>query len=314
MKSGSKILAMAICLIVVAQTTGVFAAEPTRTLNGHTFIPSEVVRSPFALSYFSTRTGGGIAFGLKTPFFDFDGEDLGTLEGDVGFMTLGFEYQQRFGSWFAGRASFNGTGRIGIDEQSILAQGVSGAYVFSFGGTGRILQSEKVILSGALDFSNAQLIGVDPYGFATTIIEEGLEADNDLVASEDSYSSKLGVLVGWAPLNWLGITGVLDGGTGGVSSDGSGLAFGGGVTAGVDFKSLDLIPIGIQLIGKTDAFSQTDADLIDRAWTYGVGISYTGWDDFSLSMETTMAVLERNNEPDNFEAFMLTFNLRYWPH
>ncbi len=158
--------------MLLANATVLLAAESSRVLNGHAFIPSEIVRSPFALSYFSTRTGGGIAFGLKTPFVDFDGQSLGTLEGDVGFMTLGFEYQQRFGSWFAGRASFNGTARIGIDEQSILAQGVSGAYVFSFGGTGRILQTDKVILSGALDFSNAQLIGVDPYGFASSIIEE----------------------------------------------------------------------------------------------------------------------------------------------
>ncbi len=79
MKSGSKILAMAICLIVMAETTGVFAAEPTRTLNGHAFIPSEVVRSPFALSYFSTRTGGGVAFNLKTPFIDLDGQYLSRL-------------------------------------------------------------------------------------------------------------------------------------------------------------------------------------------------------------------------------------------
>jgi hypothetical protein len=314
MKSRMTKLAFAAFLLLVAEATCLLAAEPTRVLNGHAFIPSEVVRAPFALSHFSTRTGGGIAFGLKTPFVDVDGSSLGTLEGDVGFMALGFEYQQRFGNWFAGRVSFNGSGRIGIDEQSILAQGVSGAYVFSFGGTGRILQSEKVILSGALDFSNSQLIGVDPFGFASTIIEEGLEADNDLVASSDSYNTKLGVLVGWAPMDWLGLTGVLEGGRGQVSSSDANVSVGGGATVGVDFKSLDLIPIGFQFLAKTDAFSEAGADLTDRTWAYGLGISYTGWDDFSLSMETTMNVLERRDQEDDFEAFMVTFNLRYWPH
>jgi len=314
MKSRMTIIAVSTWLVLVAEASCLSAAEPTRVLNGHAFMPSEVVRAPFALSHFSTRTGGGIAFGLKTPFIDVDGEDLGTLEGDVGFMTLGFEYQQRFGSWFAGRASFRGSARIGIDEQSILAQGVSGAYVFSFGGTGRILQSEKVILSGALDFSNSQLIGVDPFGFATSVIEDGLEADNDLVATSDSYNTKLGVLVGWAPKGWLGLTGVLEGGRGKVSLDDANVSIGGGATVGVDFKSLNLIPIGIQLLAKTDAFHESGADLTDRTWAYGLGISYTGWDDFSLSMETTMNVLERRGQEDEFEAFLLTFNLRYWPH
>jgi hypothetical protein len=314
MKSGSKFLAMAICLTLVAHAACLLAAEPTRVLNGHAFMPSEVVRAPFALSYFATKTGGGMAFGLKTPYVDFDGESLGTLEGDVGFMSLGFEYQQRFGNWFAGRVSFNGVARVGIDEQSILAQGVSGAYVFSFGGTARILQTEKVILSGALDFSNSQLVGVDPFGFASSVIEDGLEADNDLVATEDSYNGKIGALVGWAPKDWLGLTGLLEGGRGKISSDNASVSMGGGATIGVDFKSLDFIPIGIHLLGKTDAFSQTSADLTDRIWTYGAGISYRGWDDFSLSMETTMAVMERRDQDDKFEAFILTFNLRYWPH
>jgi hypothetical protein len=31
-------------------------------------------------------------------------------------------------------------------------------------------------------------------------------------------------------------------------------------------------------------------------------------------METTMAVMERRDQDDKFEAFILTFNLRYWPH
>ena len=64
----------------------------------------------------------------------------------------------------------------------------------------------------------------------------------------------------------------------------------------------------------TDAFHESGADLTDRTWAYGLGISYTGWDDFSLSMETTMNVLERRGQEDDFEAFLLTFNLRYWPH
>ena len=30
------------------------------------------------------------------------------------------------------------------------------------------------------------------------------------------------------------------------------------------------------------------ADLADRSWTYGFGVFYTGWNNFSISVETTM--------------------------
>ena len=74
------------------------AQEPGRELNGFEFIPSRIVADPFAITYFGTITGGGMAFDLKTPFVDLDGDTIGTLTGDVAFMALGFEYQQRSAS------------------------------------------------------------------------------------------------------------------------------------------------------------------------------------------------------------------------
>ena len=75
-----------------------------------------------------------------------------------------------------------------------------------------------------------------------------------------------------------------------------------------------LVPIGLQLLGKTDAFANGGSDLTDRAWVYGFSLAYTGWDDFSLSFETAMNVLERRDGGEDFEAFVATFNLRYWPN
>ncbi|UCF21297.1 MAG: hypothetical protein JSU87_07930, partial [Gemmatimonadota bacterium] len=77
------------------------AQEPSRVLNGYAFLPSRVVEDPFAISYFATSTGGGIAFDLKTPLLLTGQDTVATLVGDVAFMSLGFRYQQRFGRWFA---------------------------------------------------------------------------------------------------------------------------------------------------------------------------------------------------------------------
>ncbi len=272
------------------------------------------MQAPFAISYFATRTGGGIAFDLKTPFVDSEGETIGELIGDVAFMNLGFNYQQRFGNWFAAQFGFGGIGRLGVDEQSILAQGVTGSYVLRFGGLARILQSDKVILSGGLDFARTEVVGMDLFGFAQRVIDEGLDAeDNSLVAKGNALSGRASLRVGWAPHPWLGVTGYLEGGHGDTTGGGNETLLGGGGSVGVDLKEFDLIPLGVQVVGKSDAFAQGSADLASRTYAYGFSFSYTGWDDFSIGLEMTMSKLERRNADDDFEAFIATFNLRYWP-
>jgi hypothetical protein len=307
-----KALMMLAALMLAA--SNLTAQEPSRVLNGYQFIPSRVVPNPFAISYFGSTTGGGVAFELKTPFVDLNGDTLGTLTGDVAFMALGFEYQQRFGQWFAARVAFAGSGRLGIDEQSVLAQGVTGSFAWNLGATARILQSEKVILSGALDFARTDLIGLDPFGFAQSIIDGGLEQDeNSLVASTDAISGVLGVRVGWAPAPWVGITGLVETGRGDVTDESSETLIGGGATVGIDLKNLGVVPIGFLLTFDTDAFSPGGADLASRSTGYGLGVYYTGWDDFSIGVETSMRVLDRRDAEDDFEAFIATFNLQYWP-
>ncbi len=301
-------------MMLVVSASHAPAAEPGRTLNGHSFMPSEVVEAPFAISHFGTITGGGIAFDVKTPFIDLEGDEVGTLEGDVAFMALGFRYQQRIGSWFAARFGFIGGARIGVDEQSVLAQGVTGTYGMSLGGIARILQTEKVILSGALDFSRTDVIGLDPYGFVQRVIDDGLGNDNnDLVASGSAYSTRVTVLSGWAPKDWLGINGYVEGGRGEYSEADSETLIGGGAAIGTDLKNLDLIPVGVQLLARTSAVTGGGADIANRTWTYGLGLFYTGWEEFSIGFEASMNRYSRRGDGDDFESFVGTFNIRYWP-
>jgi hypothetical protein len=299
--------------VLVLSAANLPAQEPGRMLNGFEFIPSRIIADPFAITYFGTITGGGLAFGLETPFIDLNGDTLGTLTGDVAFMALGFEYQQRFGRWLAVRAAFTGNARIGTDEQSMLAQGVTGTFGWNLGATARIFQSEKVIISGAADFARSDIVGIDPFGFAQSIVDGGLTEDNELVASTNAISGIVGARLGWAPARWIGITAVLEGGRGDVTESGSETVIGGGGTLGVDLKNLNVIPIGLLLSFDSDAFTQGGADLATRSTGYGFGVFWTGWEDFIIGFETTMRVLERRDADDNFEAFVATFNLRYWP-
>jgi hypothetical protein len=302
-------------LALLALTAGYLPAqESSRVLNGYEFIPSRIVADPFAITYFGTTTGGGMAFDLNTPFIDVDGDTIGTLTGDVAFMALGFEYQQRFGKWLAMRFAFSGTGRIGTDEQSMLAQGVTGTFAWGLGATARIYQSRKVIISGAIDFGRSEIVGLDAFGFAQSVIDNGgLTEDNSLVASANAISGLLGARLGWAPASWIGVTAVLEGGRGDLTESDAETVLGGGGTVGVDLKKLNMIPIGILLSFDTEGFAQRGADLATRSNGYGLGVFWTGWEDFIIGLETTMRVLNRRDAEDDFEAFVASFNLRYWP-
>ena len=295
--------------------TGLLAQEPSRVLNGYEFLPSRIVEDPFAISYFMTSTGGGIAFDLRTPVVLPGQDTLTTLVGDVAFMSLGFRYQQRFGRWFAARFSFGGSGRLGVDGQSVLAQGVTGTFQWNLGATARVYQSDKLIISGGLDFARTDIVGLDPFGFAQKIIDEGVEAeDNELVKKGNAISGVASARAGWAPAPWIGVTGLLDIGRGDVTDSAAKTLVGGGATVGIDLKNLGTIPLGLLLSGETDAFSQGGADIAARSWTYGFGVFYTGWEDFSIGFETATLLLDRRDpEAEDFEAFIATFNLRYWP-
>ncbi len=59
-------------------------------------------------SYLRTAAGLGIALGLEVPVENLDGGLIGTLEGDLAFLTLEFEYQQAVARWLALRAGVSG--------------------------------------------------------------------------------------------------------------------------------------------------------------------------------------------------------------
>jgi hypothetical protein len=288
------------------------AQQPDRVLNDYRFIPSGLVPDPFAISYFGTGTGGGMAFGLEPPFIDLDGDTLGTLKGDVAFLALDFEYQQRFGSWLAARFALGGVGRVGVDEQSVLAQGVSGAVGWNLGATARIWQSRTLIVSAAVDFGRSDVVALTPFEFAESVVDEGLDTDNSLVATTDAISTRASGRIGWAPADWIGITGILEGGVGDVTESDNEVILGGGGTVGVDFGQLSSIPIGLLLSAESEAFTLGGSDLANRSTGFGLGLFYTGWDDFVIGVEATGRQLELRESEKSFEAFIAAFRLRYF--
>ena len=302
---------MAIALTVLT-APAMHAQERTRTLNGYSFIPSGLIEDPFAVSHFRNSTGGGLAFDLATPFVDFDGDTLGALVGDVGFLQLDFGWQQRFGNWFAARVGLGAVGRVGIDRQSALAQGVTAIARWSVGATAQIYRSRSFAFSTAVDFTQSGIVGLDPFGFAQSVVDEGIETDSSLIRTTNAKSGKLSARVAWAPANWIGLTWTIEGGLTGLTDDDNNTRLGGGGSVGIDFANIVSFPLGILLSAESEAFNPNGPDLATRATGVGLGLFYTGWSDFSIGLESTWRKLKRRDDGKTFDAFLAALNLQYF--
>jgi len=305
------LLTIAVCALVLPVDAG--AQNPGRVLNGFRFLPSSLIPSPFVTTYIRTATGGGIASNLSSLFVDVDGDTLGTLTGDVAFMTLAFEFQQQFGGWLAVRAGFAGSARMGVDEQSLLAEGLTGIASLNLGATARIWHNENWIVSGAVDFGSDEFVGLDPFGFAQSVIDSGgLSKDNSLVTSTSTTGARGSGRVAWAPKKWLGLTGFLGVTSTDVSSSSSSDLFvGGGATVAVDLGQLNWPSIGL-LLGYVSEGANRGTDLAKRSTGITGAVMYTGRHDFSVGLEATSRKFKRATDDPDFSALLVTFNIRYW--
>jgi hypothetical protein len=113
------VAALLLCLITPALVSAQGADNPHgRQLNGHRFIPSAAVPSPFITTDIGNQVGVGMARNVTTVVGDLNDDPI-LLTGDVTFIGLGFRYQQALGSWIAARVSVSGRGRLGTDVEAL---------------------------------------------------------------------------------------------------------------------------------------------------------------------------------------------------
>jgi len=260
-----------------------------RELGGHTFIPSAVVSDPFITSYVRSGTGVGGASGLEIPIRDVDGNVLAVLDGELVFLLLEFEYQQALNSWMALRLGGSASARAGVNEETILAQGINALYGMNLGATVKLLKSERLMLSAVGDFKTNKVYSFNMFDFVKKVINEGFdpEGDNALVTSGPSDLFTAGLKGAYSPWRWLGLVASVEGGGGSPFTDDSNNrgVFTGGLTADVDFGEITSVPIGIQMAFRGSNYSDKNSDILDSIWGNSILIGYTGRTDFFIGLD-----------------------------
>lgn len=216
-----------------------------RCLNGFRFVPSSVVDEPFVNTSFENATGGGIALNLKVPVRNLDGDTVNTLNGNIGFFLLDFEYQKRITRWLGLRVGVNGIGRLGTSLEALVASGISAAMGGSIGVTVPVWTKPNFMISAAADLRNNKQWDVDPYTFAKDVVDSGYTPDAKavLLGSERVNRWSLGLRGAWALKPWMGLTANIEpgGADGDVSGNKSLNTF--AALAGFDLHKLWNVPI-----------------------------------------------------------------------
>jgi hypothetical protein len=264
-------------------------ADPMeRVLNGHGFMPTGHLPDPFLATYVRSSTGGAV-FELPLLNIDIGGDEVDLFEGNVLYLTQGFEYQQQVMEWLAIRFGAFGLGRGGIEGSSILAQGVSWGVGGSAGASARLWRWDKAQISATADVSGGSLWTINLIDFVDDLVENGWTEDSSIADETTISYPRAGLNGAWAPKPWLGLTGYLElgwmeawGKVSGVSN-----AVSGGVTAGIDFAAIGGAPVGLLFSYEVDPFLLAGDDHSLELSSVGVGVFYTGREDLGLGLEAT---------------------------
>ena len=238
-------------LAAFSASTAVAQSPPPchRCLNGFRFVPSSVVDEPFVNTSFENATGGGMALNLQVPVRNLDGDTVSTLNGNIGFFLLDFEYQKQIAKWLGLRVGLNGIGRLGTSLEALVASGISAAMGGYIGATVPIWTKPNFMVSAVADLKNNKQWDVDPYTFAKDVVDSGYtpDAKATLLGSERVNRWSFGLRGAWAVKPWMGLTANLEpgGADGDVSGNKSLNTF--GALAGFDLNKLWGVPISTSL-------------------------------------------------------------------
>ncbi len=310
-RTAAAVLCIAFAVVFGASPVG--AGEAGRTLGGHTFMPSTQVRDPFITTYLLSGTGVSI-FQLPMLTINWEGPEPVVMEGDVLYLVQGFRDQRALNDWLAVRGAFSATGRGGIDEKSVFAQGVMWSFAGGFGATARVWGAEQAALAVSADVALGSAYTINILDFAADILENGWDEESSFVSESNTSQGRLGLVGAWAPKRWLGVTASADWGwaegSGGRDWDGRRLR--GSGTVGIDFKELDTVPVGVRFALSSQPIGQGGTGPGDDITSYGVGVFYTGRPDLSVGADAIFLRLPLIDSDVKTDALQFSIDMRYY--
>jgi hypothetical protein len=275
----------AIILTLAVLPTALWAEEG-RVLGGYRFIPSATIPDPFITTHFRNTTGLASASNVDIPLLVLEGpppDTLFSLEGNFLFVTASAEYQHAVHKKVAVRVAGGGASRVGTSGEALLSQGVTATFGGTVGTTIELWRDDAMLLSGEADLGFGNTLLIDILKFAEDVIDKGIR-DASILNKETGVKATAGLRYAWAFNHWSGITAIGSAGYTNADARGQRTLWRIGATYSADFGQRGNKPIGLLAYLGADRSSQRVLQA-DAILEIGLGVYYTGHEDFNIGVE-----------------------------
>jgi len=284
-------LAMSTSARAIEEPPGTGGPDPShRSLNGHRFMPTETVDSPFAVTSagMSLVLGVGSAVGPRygvvgdPPSLEIVGTQDYSFAGGGGY----FRYDQRLADWLSLRARIGWAVFAGIDGPSAVAVGANVRPAGSLGVTVGHDLGDAFRVAAVVDLDYSPQFGIlVAEALAYAIENQDLDA-GQAFQQDNVLSVQPGIAASWAPHRALGLTGTLQYLGASLDTNEESLQESGylvGLLADLDLGALTRVPVGVALGARlAGPLGSGDLDTI-RQWL--LAVQYTGRSDLAIGVE-----------------------------
>ena len=280
----------------------------SRVLDGHLFLPSDVVEDPFTTTYLDESTGFGYA-SFRADQYDNGGYVVGKSQYHLGALGQEFKFQLGILNSWAIRLAAAGTVLSGIDADSALTAGATLGYTLSTGVTYSFMQG-RVRMAGAFDFEYAPTYSFSPVNALVNTLNTLKIDTGTLFTSSDNIRLRPAFLIAIGLNPSLGLRGVIDYTQEFVRSTetSSNGAFDLGAAVDFDLRSLTPLPLG--LLAGYKVTVPTSRDSWGHQFT--LGLFYTAQRNLGLGIQTALQLPTAPTGISNYFVFLASLTLRYY--
>ena len=281
-------------------------------LAGHTFLPTDLIPEAFVSTHVRNSLGYAQALDLDYPPVVVQGDTLVTLQGDLIYALLGFEYEQAVKDWIAVRTTVNLRTRLGTQAASLVREGVTVGAGFDFGWMARLYQSRRTMLCGSLLASRQSYTAVDLRGFVEDVIDGA--PNPRLIDDIPVVRGRGGLHFAWAMSRPFGLT--LFGETSYGEAPQRGAADGWEYSYGacVDFDAGAAwdIPLGAALAYRQTSLPEMNSSVPDIGRQTVLRLAYNAQPDFVVGVDLVGIYNRENSRREAMFATGAMVTLRYY--
>ena len=275
--------------------------------NEHVFVPTTFIPDAFVDTELSLGLGYSSSLETKIPIFGPGGQQqIGTVQGDLLFITGGFEFNCALRDWIGFTARFNALARSGGNTASIFATGLSAASSFGLGWEFRLKETDRSMLSAGVEVNRTTITLVDVAAFIDDV-DLGLSRTvTPLFASVRSqYAYGVNDLVGFSASASVGF------GENPRDDYDSDWFWKLGGVASFNLNQRYDIPLGFALGVLTNSYPLSVENADGNAWAGLASIAYMGRPDFAINLDTTYERVPIDYNDVTLGYFGFTVGLTY---